>query len=225
MNILLVEDELKMSEYLTKSFESEGHHVETCVDFESLENLLTLPSDFSPEVIVLDRLLKNQDASESIPRLKKKWDQSKIVVLSAIGSSLEKSRLLDLGVDDYVSKPFSIEELHARIRAVARRKKESSQTFVMVGDVLLNLLHQSVEVSGKRLDLSRKEYLILSALMQAPGRVYSKYQLLDMIWNVNSDVDSNVVEVTVKNLRRKLGDAQSSLKIMNRRQVGYWVEI
>lgn len=224
VNLLIVEDEERMASYLEKSLAAAGGRLAFASDYEELEALLNDQELAPPDVVVLDRLLNGRDSLGLLPQMKAQWLRSKFIVLSAITSSYEKSRALDLGADDYISKPFSIEELGARIRAVIRRADRTSAPLVYRGNVIVNLMDQTVEVNGAKTNLSRKEYVLLTLLLQNPGRVFSRYHLLDRVWDVHADIDSNVVEVTIKNLRKKLTEAGASVKIMNRRQVGYWLE-
>jgi DNA-binding response OmpR family regulator len=173
---------------------------------------------------VLDRLVGGMDASTFIPKIRRRWPATKILVLSAIGTSAEKSRVLDIGADEYVSKPFSIEELGARIRAVMRRAEQDSGLYCRLGNIVLLLPSHSTQIDGVSVDLSRKEYQLLRTFMGTPTRVFSKFQLLDLVWGVNSEVESNVVEGTLLNLRKKLARAGARPRIMNRRLVGYWIE-
>lgn len=225
MNILIVEDESSLNHFLSESLKKDGYSVETIASMEELSSLVEQKSSFDPKIIILDRLLHGLDSSEKIPTLKMRYPDSKIIVLSAIGGPTEKGKILDLGADDYVSKPFSIEELTARIRVSQRYNVKTSQTTQSYGNLNLNLFCQSAEVEGKKLELSKKEYQLLTALLHTPTKVFNRYQLLDSIWDIHADVESNVVEVTIKNLRKKLESAQANVQILSKRNVGYWIEV
>ncbi len=224
MNILIIEDESKLKSFLDDAFKKEGHATNGCENVQDIEQILVSGS-FLPEVIIMDRLLGNFDSSSMIQKLKNKFNDCKILVLSAINTSDEKARILDLGADDYMSKPFSLPELMARMRVLGRRTSSPySSMYAKAGDILIDVKSRVVTVNGKRLDVTHKEYLVLYTFLQEPGKVYNKIELMNIIWDVNTSVESNVVEVTIMNLRKKLEAAESSVKISSKRNIGYWVE-
>jgi DNA-binding response OmpR family regulator len=225
MNILIVEDESSLSQYLSDSLKKEGYSTQSCTSMEELTQFVEQNNNFEPGLIILDRLLFGEDSANKIPTLKSKFPQTKIIVLSAIGGPAEKGSILDMGADDYISKPFSIDELSARIRVAQRYTSKAAHNIQSYGNLTLNLFSQSAEVNGKKLDLSKKEYQLLTALLHTPTKVFNRYQLLDNIWDIHADVESNVVEVTIKNLRRKLEVSEANVQILSKRNVGYWVEV
>ncbi|MFZ4714616.1 MAG: response regulator transcription factor [Bacteriovoracaceae bacterium] len=224
MNILIIEDEIKLKSFLDEALKKEGHNTNGCENIHEVENVL-LNHDFLPDIIIMDRLLGNYDASSMIQKLKNKFSDCKILVLSAINTSDEKARILDLGADDYMSKPFSLPELLARMRVLGRRTSNPNNTmYAKAGDILIDVKSRIVTVAGKRLDLTHKEYLVLYTFLQEPGKVYNKIELMNIIWDVSTSADSNVVEVTIMNLRKKIEAAASSVKVASKRNIGYWVE-
>ncbi len=224
MQILIIEDEISVSQYLSDGLKKEGYGIQSAASIEEIDGLLAIKDAVEPDVIIMDRLLNGLDTATKLSAIKQKWPRSAVLVLSAIGGPSDKSRLLDTGADDYMSKPFSIEELSSRIRVLIRRQKSSAETGLALGNTRVNLQNQTLEISGKRVDLSRKEFQVFVTLLQNPTRVYNRYQLLDHVWDVHSDIESNVVEVTIKNLRRKLEDNGASVVIQSKRNVGYWLE-
>jgi two-component system OmpR family response regulator len=227
MTIVLVEDESRVLSFLTEALRKEGHVVHPAETFEAAVDLITsLGSQL--ELLIMDRLLGRTDGIPLIPLTRGKCTGAKILVLSTINSPEQKAAALDLGADDYLGKPFQLVELSARVRSLSRRTPSegaSGERHVFtVGDIQLNALEHKALVGGKAVDLSNKEYLVLFTLIQHPGRVYNKFQLLDKVWDVQFDVESNVVEVTIKNLRRKLTTAGSKTEILSRRNIGYWLE-
>lgn len=224
MKLLVVEDEESVARYLEQSLRDLQFQVSHCRNLEALDKYLENSHESAPTVIILDRLLYGKDSAPRIPAIKKMWPMTKILVLSAVGGPSEKSKILDSGADDYISKPFSIDELGARIRVLLRRPHESSSPVVSLGNLVLNPLSQLVEVDGQRLELSRKEFLLLALMMQNPSRVFSRIQLLDRIWDIHNDVESNVVEATIKNLRKKLDASKANVRVMSKRFMGYWIE-
>ncbi len=227
MAIVIVEDESRVLSFLSEALRKEGYVIHACETYESaLESIKSLNKEI--EVLVLDRLLGRQDAISLIPIAKKEAPNARILILSTINDPAQKAAALDLGADDYLGKPFSLVELSARIRSLSRRqesKEGRSGNFIFnVKDLTVNALDHKVTVNQKPVDLSNKEYLLLLTLIEHPGRVYNKFQLLDKVWDTQFDIESNVVEVTIKNLRKKLSGAGSTTEILSRRNIGYWIE-
>jgi DNA-binding response OmpR family regulator len=229
MSVVIVEDEKRVLSFLCEALRKEGYVVHPCETIDEAQSTLSnLASDVS--VLVMDRLLDRVDALSLIPFAKSHCPTARILVLSTINSPEQKATALDLGADDYLGKPFQLVELSARIRSLSRRSssqhKSASHSLVhKVRDLTLNTVEHKVTVdSCKSVDLSNKEYLVLLVLMQHPGRVLNKFQLLDRVWDMQFDIESNVVEVTIKNVRRKLEAAGSKVEILSRRNIGYWIE-
>jgi two-component system copper resistance phosphate regulon response regulator CusR len=148
-------------------------------------------------------------------------------VLSAISDSEERAKVLDLGADDYQGKPYSLVELLSRVRALLRRSHDGGggeKTVLHIGNLDVHLLEHSAKVGATALDLTPKEFRLLSILVREPGKVWSKFKLLDQVWQVNLELESNVVESTVRNIRRKLEQAGCSAVIESKRNLGYWIE-
>ncbi|UXR63388.1 response regulator transcription factor [Bdellovibrio bacteriovorus] len=224
MNILLLEDDDEISKRLMITFESNGWTVKWVQAISELQGVLEAKS-FYPQIVVLDRIIAGQDSANFVERIKKQFIDTKILVLSAIDTSNEKARLLDLGADDYVAKPYSSSELVARIKALGRRSMlVSSSDILKVGRLEINMATRQVEVQGELVNLSQKEFSLLSLFANHPGKVFPKEVLLEKIWNTKADVESKVVEATVNNLRRKLETHRSGSEIKNVRNVGYWLE-
>jgi two-component system copper resistance phosphate regulon response regulator CusR len=226
MSILVVEDEKRVLDFLTEALRKEGYIVHPC---ETYDGAVEMISGLSTEldVIVMDRLLHRTDAITLISTARQNCPNVRILILSTINSPAQKAAALDLGADDYMAKPFSLVELSARVRSLSRRHEGRSQTesyIFSVRDLQINALEHKATVSSKPIDLSNKEYLLLLTLLQHPGRVFNKFQLLDKVWDTQFDIESNVVEVTVKNLRKKLLQAGSQTEILSRRNIGYWIE-
>lgn len=227
MGVVIIEDEKRVLSFLVEALRKEGYSVHGADTYELAEQTLSgLGEDV--EVIVMDRLLHRTDAISLISKAKRLCPNCRILVLSAINDPTQKAAALDLGADDYLGKPFSLVELSARVRSLHRRageaKPKADPYVFSAKDLQVNALEHKVTVGGKALDLSNKEYLLLLALIQHPGRVHNKFQLLDKVWDAQYDVESNVVEATVKNLRKKLAQAQAQAEILSRRNIGYWIE-
>lgn len=217
--ILVIEDETKLREHLTKVFVDEGYSVATCSSVFELEELLTLPTK-AFDVITLDRLLNGRDSAPLVPKIKAQILGSKIIVVSAINSAAEKAAILDLGADDYLAKPFSSRELVARVRVLLRR----SISTLRLGNLVLNLEDRKLLIDDKEMPITNKEFLFLKTLIQSPGKVFSKNVLYENVWEMSADVESNVVEATVNKLRRRFEELGASAEIKNSRNVGYWIE-
>jgi len=223
MNILIVDDEPEILKKIVLLAESEAYPVKTATSIEGLQTLLTHKS-FYPHVVVLDRLLHTTDSVNWIPKIKAVFADTRILIVSAIDTPMEKANALDAGADDYLAKPFSAPELIARIRALSRRKELSPEPTTVIGRLSINKEERIVKVDGQELSLAQKEFLVLNLLSSHPGKVFPKETLLAKIWNAGDEVDTKVVEVTINNLRRKLERHGSAVSIKNVRNVGYWLE-
>lgn len=217
--VLIVEDEPKLQKRLSERIASEGFSVFTCSSFLELQSILMLPTRRF-DVMILDRLLNGKDSATLIPRIKKEMPDTKILVVSAINTAGEKAAVLDIGADDYLSKPCDSEELIARIRVLLRRNAPE----LKLGDLVLDFAERSLRVKDQSVSLTNMEFLLLRTLLQAPGKVLSKDFIYEKVWELKTDVDSNVVEVTVNKIRRRLQDAGAAVTIKNTRNVGYWIE-
>ena len=218
-NVLVVEDEVRLLDHLAEIISAEGFNVTKCNSFEGLKLQITDLSQ-KPDVIVLDRLLGGKDSASLVPLIIEKCPNSKVLVLSAINSSTEKAALLDQGVEDYLAKPFEAAELTARIRVLLRRNSNE----LAFSNVVLDLEKRVAKVDGQEVNLQNREFLLLKTLVKIPGKIYNKKYLYEHVWEVSSDVDSNVVETTVNKLRRRMEEAGARLKLNCIRYKGYWVE-
>ncbi|MBP7844441.1 MAG: response regulator transcription factor [Proteobacteria bacterium] len=226
MQILVVEDDKRVSQFLEQALKAENYQVNLCRNLEELDTFCLQRNQEAPRVVILDRMLGNQDGASRISLIKKTFPQIKILVLSAIDQASEKARVLDMGADDYLAKPFSLEELSARLRLLLRRNvpSDESRDLYILSNLHLDLKRQQTSVNSKKIDLTKKEFQILSLFLESPGRIFNRFQLLDRVWDMDHLAETNVVEVTIKNLRRKLEEAGSLAVIQSKRQLGYWIE-
>jgi DNA-binding response OmpR family regulator len=227
MHLLLVEDDPRLSEYMREALGREGYTVEICATVDEVNAYMATPSE-SPRVVILDRMLGRADGATLIPKLKSRYPEAGILILSSLDMPSEKARIIDMGADEYVSKPFSLDELTARLRLVIRRSHSSASvaesTVRVLANLNLDLRTQNVAVGSSKLDLTRKEFQLLTLLMDSPGRVFNRFQILDRVWEIERVSESNVVETTIKNLRRKLEDSGALVTIESKRNQGYWIE-
>lgn len=223
MKILIVDDEVEILKKMVFLAESEGSTVRTAISAAALQLLLKNKS-FYPHVIILDRLLQNTDSVSLISEIKATFAETKIIIVSAIDTPLEKARALDAGADDYLAKPFSSVELSARIKALYRRKDVVPSLTVEMGNLSLDKESRSVIVGEEAMAVSAKEYQLLILFCENPGKIYPREVLLAKIWNSKAEVDTKVVEATINNLRRKLESSSANVAIRNARNVGYWLE-
>ena len=219
MNILLIEDEEKLAEKIKDSFNSTGFNTFIYRTYQEFESLLS-KNDLFFSVIVLDRLLNGIDSATLVPLIKNKFPQIKILILSAINSPMEKVSLLNLGVDDYLGKPFDFVELVARVNAVARRTKPT----LSLGNVELDLEKRTAKTDGKEVFLQNREFDLLKIFISNPRKVFDKETLYKNVWEFSSDVDSNVIETTILKIRKKLLEIDATIQIKSVRYRGYWIE-
>ena len=225
MKVLVVEDDERLARFLRKALEAETWSVEVFSKFEQLRDLIENPT-LQMDVAVLDRMLGPDDSLTALKDFKKHFPRTKVLFLSALDHSEERSKALEEGADDYMGKPYSLRELVARIRALQRRSGESVSTlqFRELGNLKLDLLAHIVSIAGRRVSLSAKEFKILSVLMERSGAILSRYQILDRVWDIGKDLESNVVEATMHNLRKTLEENSASVTIRSKRGTGYWIE-
>ena len=223
MKVLVVEDDLSLAHFLEKALCSEAYLVEILSRYQDLEDFIRTPY-FQPDLAIFDRILGTQDSLNLLKRFQEKLPFTRILFLSFLGSSEEKARALEEGADDYMSKPYSLRELMARLKALSRRSNGHSQQYVkQLGNVQVDLLNHIVMVEGRRIPLSAKEFKILSVLLEQEGAVLNRYQILDRVWEVGKDLESNVVEATVHNLRKILKESGSTAFVQSKRGCGYWI--
>lgn len=227
MHLLLIEDDPRLSQYMREALGREGYTLEICASIVEAETYMSTLESEPPRVVVLDRMLGRNDGATLIPKLKSKYPGVGILVLSSLDMPSEKARIIDAGADEYLSKPFSLDELAARLRLVIRRSGQpetADASLRVLGNLVLDLKTQNAAVASEKLDLTRKEFQLLSLLMDSPGRVYNRFQILDRVWEIERMTESNVVETTIKNLRRKLEDTRATVRIESKRNMGYWIE-
>ena len=208
--ILIVDDEKDIVKMLSYNLKKEGYRI---VDARDGEDALDLALREHPDLILLDLMLPGIDGLEVCKQLKKEAKTSRIPIIMLTAKTQETDKIvgLELGADDYVSKPFSPKELIARIKAVLRRslEKEIPREIVKLGDLIIDLSQISVSVGNKPVELTSKEFELLKTLVQAKGRVLNRDYLLDTIWGFDHamDIQTRTVDVHIRTLRKKLKSA------------------
>jgi DNA-binding response OmpR family regulator len=203
MRILAVEDEPAILRMLERGLTAAGHQVLTA---SSGEDGAILAVDEEPDVVLLDISLPELSGHEVLARIRQRRPSLPVLMLTARDDLDNKVRALDAGADDYLTKPFAFEELLARIRALTRRTDQSSAASVEVGDVRLDLLGRRVWRGDRVIELSNREFTLLEYLLRHPSQVLNRTQILFAVWEYDADPSSNVVDVYVRYLRRKLGE-------------------
>ncbi len=220
MRILVVEDEKKIAQLLRKGLSAEGFSIDYCADGEDgLALALSTPFD----AIVLDVMLPGRDGLSVLRQLRDKKICTPVLLLTARGEVSERIEGLNLGADDYMAKPFSMDELVARLRALLRRTSGEKLSFYKVEDLSMNLISREVNRAGRKVELTAREFALLEFLMRAPGRVFTRTQIHEKVWDYNFDPGTNLVDVYIQRLRRKVDDGATPKLIQTVRGVGYSV--
>jgi len=203
MRVLLVEDEERLAMTIARGLRREGMAVDVVLDGKSA---LTKAAINKYDVVVLDRNLPVVHGDDVCRELVGRQSLARILMLTAAGSIQDRVTGLDLGADDYLPKPFALKELVARIRALSRRAVAPLPPVLCAGDLALDPARHIAERAGRDLALTKKEFGVLQVLLAAEGRVVSAEELLEKVWDENTDPFTNVVRVTIMTLRRKVGD-------------------
>ncbi len=220
-HILVIEDEPPQMELLAYNLEKEGFRVTRALNGE--EGLL-IAEESGPDMIILDWMLPIVPGIEVCRQLKKRRDTSHIpiMMLTARGEETDRVRGLDTGADDYVVKPYSVSELIARVRALLRRVRPGSMGETLsYSDLMVDTEKHWVTFKGKRVNLGPTEFRLLCTLLEKPGRVWDRAQLLDRVWGMDKDIDMRTVDVHVGRLRKALRQLDGSDPIRTVRGFGY----
>ena len=215
--ILIAEDERRISTFLERGLTAEGYTTEVA---ETGETALELARSDRFDLVILDLGLPGLDGFDVLRELRKVNDRVPVVILTARENIRDTVAGLEGGADDYITKPFRFQELIARLRLRLRGERSSEPTSIRVGDARLDLRTKQVIVDGDEVDLSAREFALAEAFFRHPGQVLSREQLLDLVWGYAFDPGSNIVDVYVGYLRRKLGKQ----RITSVRGMGYRLE-
>jgi len=222
MRVLIVEDEHKIARALKKVLEQETYAVDVAYDGDEGHAMATTePYD----IAIIDRMLPGEyDGMGIVKAMRDAKVHTPVLFLSALGSVAERTAGLDAGADDYLVKPFALEELLARVRALLRRPTEQQATILSAGDLTLNTVTYSVERAGKPIQLTSKEFALLEYLLRNPGRPLSKEIIISHVWDYDADILPNTVEVYIKYLRNKVDAGFKTPLIHTVRGFGYKLE-
>jgi DNA-binding response OmpR family regulator len=218
MKILIVEDEKNLVKIIKKGLEENSFIVDFSLDGEEG---LYMAETFPYDVIILDIMLPKVDGITILKKLRERKIDVPILLLTARGEIKDKVEGLDLGADDYVVKPFEFSELLARLKAVIRRNKGKASPFIIIDDLIIDINSRTVKRSDKEIKLSAKEYKILEYLALNKGRIISRTEFTEHIYDIDFDLDSNVIDVYINYLRNKIDKDNSKKLIHTIRGAGY----
>ena len=221
MKILLAEDEVDLNNVVTRYLKKNGYSVDSVLDGEEALDYLEYGEY---DLVILDIMMPKVDGFEVIKKLRDKGNHTSVLMLTARDSADDKVKGLDLGADDYIVKPFDFNELMARIRAVVRRKYGNSSNKLVIGDLILDISEKSVTRAGKQIELTGKEYEVLEYLMQSKNRILSRDQIKEHVWDFDYEGDSNIIDVLIKNIRKKIDIEDGKQIIYTKRGLGYVIK-
>ena len=221
MRILIVEDEKKIASFIKKGLGEENFMADIA---GTGEEGLRLIQNVDYDLLILDVMLPGKDGWSVISEVRNAGIQIPVLFLTARDTVGDRVKGLELGADDYLVKPFAFSELLARIRALLRRPSEQKQEKLKVADLEINFLNHKVYREERLIELTKKEFILLSFLAQRKGEVLSRTLIAEQVWDINFDTDTNVVDVAVKRLREKIDTPFSKKLIHSVRGIGYVLE-
>ncbi len=218
MKILVVEDDKKLGGFLRKGLEAQGFVVDFC---SNGDEGYSLAATRSYDAIVLDIMLPGRDGLSILRNLRERGSTVPVILCTARSALNERLDGLNTGADDYLVKPFYIEELVARLHALIRRASGQQNNLLQYGDVTVNLLTREVKCGSTAVELTAREFALLTYLMRAPGRTFTRTQICEHVWNYHFDPGTNLVDVYVQHVRKKLSSVGGDPLIETVRSVGY----
>ena len=222
MRLLIVEDEKKVAGFIKKGLEEETYAVDVAYDGEEGFHLAELNQY---DMIILDLMLPKMDGLEVLTRLRDKKVNTPILLLTAKDAVEDKVMGLNKGADDYLTKPFAFSELLARVRSLLRRGQAETKTELMVSDLSLDLVSHKVNRNGEEIELTGKEYSLLEYFMRNEGKVLTRTMIAEHVWDYNFDTFTNVIDVYVNHLRKKI-DKKYPVKLLHTlRGIGYVMKV
>ena len=221
MRVLIIEDEHKIANALKRVFQQEHYAVDVCYDGEEG---LAMGTNQPYDIMIIDLGLPKKDGLQVIKELRQQSVHTPVIVLTAKGSTSEKVAGLDAGADDYILKPFAMDEVLARVRALLRRPADQQTTVLEAENLTLNTTTYEVKRGGKVIPLTSKEFSLLEYLLRNKGRPLSKDEIIGHVWDYDADVLPNTVEVYIRYLRQKIDDPFDKPIIHTARGFGYSVK-
>jgi len=218
MRLLVVEDEMKVASFLKRGLEAENYAVDIACDGEQGLQLATT-QDY--DLVLLDILLPKLNGLEVLSKLRDRNIRTPVIMLTARGALGDRVQGLDRGADDYLVKPFAFEELLARVRALLRRRATGGSPILRVGPVVLDPVAHKVQVRGTEIDFTPKEYALLEYLLSNEGTVCTRQMIAQHVWDINFDTYTNLIDVFINHLRKKLQPHGCETMIQTVRGVGY----
>lgn len=218
MRVLFVEDEPKIANFVRTGLTEQGFVVDYC---ENGNEALALALDQDYDVLVLDIMVPGKDGLAILKQLRQSGRSTPVILVTARSELDDRLAGLNLGADDYITKPFFVEELVARIHAVVRRSVGERQNLLTVADLRLDRITREVSCQGQVIELTTREFNLLEYLMRSPGRVFTRTQILEHVWGYDFNPGTNVVDVCIQRLRKKIDCAGEPSHIENVRGVGY----
>ncbi|EKO3925211.1 response regulator transcription factor [Vibrio metschnikovii] len=222
MRILLIEDDPRIASFIERGLKAEGHQIQHLNDGQyAVETVIS----YEPDLLILDRMLPHCDGLTICQQIRSAGIDVRILMLSALGDVDERVKGLRTGADDYLAKPFHFEELLARLDALQRRHSESSPLpTLQVADLVLCLPTMQVTRDNQPIELTAKELSILELLMNKPGHIFSRERILANVWGMHKDPLTNVVDVYMRRLRKKIDDPFTAPLLKTKRGMGYYLQ-
>ncbi|MEH1823281.1 MAG: response regulator transcription factor [Nostoc sp.] len=218
MNVLFVEDEAKIANFVRAGLKEQGFVVDYCDNGD--EGYLRA-LDNAYDVILLDIMMPGKDGLSILKLLRRQGRNTPVILLTARNELDDRLQGLNLGADDYIAKPFFVEELVARIHAVMRRSVSDRQNVLGVGPIKLDRITREVTCNHQAIELTSREFNLLEYLMRSPGRVFTRTQILEHVWGYDFNPNTNVVDVCIQRIRKKIDPIDEAVWIESIRGVGY----
>ena len=218
MRVLVVEDERDLNNIITKYLKKNNFNVDNVFDGEEALDYL---NSTEYDLVILDIMMPKINGYEVLKTMRKENNDTPVLMLTAKDGIDDKVKGLDLGADDYLIKPFDFDELSARIRAITRRKFGNTTNILQIDDLIIDINKKIVTRAGINIELTAKEYEVLVYLIQNKGHILSRDKIRDGVWNFDYEGESNIIDVIIKNIRKKIAIGDSKDLIFTKRGLGY----